>query len=348
MMAPRRAKLCLKARPTPVQLADRLRPVDGTWPDGVELYLAAEDLATPAVVDAIAKRVLEAEVPDDFVWLIEGPVDSLDGGDFDITRESDADVLVIRRLATLAARIKAGAVNIHVISPSPDLSRLTLECRTALLARAVPFLARFVDLMRDAGTVPTVENMPPVLRMRRDDFSFTPIGIASADLRWLVERLPGLRLLADTSHAGLYLNARRLKPDPAYAWSAPLAQYLRQLPAEAHGTAEGAAAHQASRTAAGQAVPADTGVAGQADHTDAGLVGYLDSLLPHVENAQISNAAGVLGEGLAYAEGEFELDPAIRWLGQHAQHIVTEPIEANNDDALAMRDALRRMRLALS
>jgi hypothetical protein len=313
MTAPHRAKLCLKARPTPAQLADRLRPVDGVWPDGVELYLAAADLATPAVLETVVERVLAADVPDGFVWLIEGPVDSLDGGDFDITRESEADLLVMQRLADLATKIKAKAVNIHVIAPSPDIGRLTLDCRAALLERAVPFLARFVALMHAAGTVPTVENMPPVLRMRRDDFAFTPIGMASADLRWLVERLPGLRLLPDTSHAGLYLNARRLEPDPAYPWSAPLAKYLKQLPAEA-----------------------------------AGLVGYMESLQPHVENAQISNASGVLGEGLPYAEGDFDLDPAIRWLGQHAQHIVTEPIEANNDEALAMRDALRRMRLALA
>src|SRR5712691_2281744 len=93
-----RAKLCLKARPTPVQLADRLRPVDGLWPEGVELYLAAADLSAPARVATIVEGVLGAEVPDDFVWLIEGPVDSLDGGDFDITRQSEADQVVIERL----------------------------------------------------------------------------------------------------------------------------------------------------------------------------------------------------------------------------------------------------------
>jgi hypothetical protein len=307
------AKLCLKARPTPRQLADRLRPVDGVWPDGLELYLAAADLATPTLMDQIVERLQAAEMPRDFALLIEGPVDSLDGGDFDVTRESDADMLVVERLAHLASRIGARAVNIHVISPSPDLSRLTLECRDALLERAVPFLAHFVEVMQAAGAVPTVENMPPVLRMRRSDFAFTPIGMASEDLRWLVERLPGLRLLPDTSHTGLYLNARRLEPDPQYAWSAPLSKYLNALPNEAPD-----------------------------------LVGYMQSLEPHVENAQISNAFGVLGEGLAYGEGDFDLDPAIRWLGQHAGHIVTETLEANNDDAVLMRDALRRMRLAVA
>jgi hypothetical protein len=307
------AKLCLKARPVPTQLADRLRPVDGVWPDGLELYLAAADLATQAGLDALVRRLEAIEVPNDFAMLIEGPVDSLDGGDFDVTRGSEADLLVVERLAHLAHRIGARAVNIHVISPSTDLSRLTLECRAALLDRAVPFLARFVELMLAAGAVPTVENMPPVLRMRRSDFSFTPIGMASEDFRWLVRRVPELRVLPDTSHAGLYLNARHLQPDPAYGWSSPLRTYLDTLPEEAPD-----------------------------------LVGYMQSLAPHVENAQISNASGILGEGLAYGEGDFDLDPAIRWLDQHARHIVTETIEANNDDAALMRDALCRMRLAVA
>lgn len=307
------AKLCLKARPTPRQLGDRLRPVDGVWPDGLELYLAAADLGTPQLVEAVAERVQGAEMPRDFALLIEGPVDSLDGADFDVTRDSESDMLVVERIAYLAERIGARAVNIHVISPGQDLNRLTLECRAELLARALPFLSRFVELIQAAGAVPTVENMPPVLRMRRSDFFFTPIGMASEDLRWLAERLPGLRVLPDTSHAGLYLNARRLEPDPQYAWSAPLRTYLDALPQEAPD-----------------------------------LVGYMQSLAPLVENAQISNASGVLGEGLAYGEGDFDLDPAIRWLSQHARHIVTETLEASNDDAVLMRDALRGMRRALA
>jgi hypothetical protein len=312
------AKLCLKARPTPAQLADRLRPVDGVWPDGLELYLAAADLASSTTIAEIAGRIAHTDVPPGFAWLIEGPVDSLDGADFDITRDSDADITVIERLADLARRIHARAVNIHVISPNPDTSRLSLEGRAALLQRALPFLARFVELIHAADATPTVENMPPVLRMRRSDFAFTPIGMAADDLWWLIERLPGLRVLVDTSHAGLYLNARRLPADPAHAWSAPLHAYLNQLPHEA-------------------AAPGGGTVA---------LVQYLQHL-PNVENAQVANARGILGEGLAYGDGDFDLDPAIAWLLTHANHIITETIEANNDDAVLMRDALRRMRMVL-
>ena len=303
------AKLLLKARPTPTQLADRLRPVDGIWPDGLELYLAAADLTD---VDAVAERINSASVPAGFVWLVEGPIDSLDGADFDVTRESDSDLLVLQRLADLARRISAKAVNIHVISPSPDLSRLSLECRSVLLGKATSFLHRFVDLTREAAAVPTVEHMPPVLRMRRADYAFTPIGMASADFRYLTDRVEGLRVLADTSHAGLYLNARRLPPDPEFTWSGPLVEYLAQLPEES---------------------PDLTGFFGD---------------LPELENAQVSNAAGVLGEGLAYAEGDYDLDPVMRWLSVHTNHIVTETLESDNDDAVHMRDALWHIRKAVS
>jgi hypothetical protein len=306
------AKLLLKARPTPAQLADRLRPVDGVWPDGIELYLAAADLADQATLDAIVTRLTSAATPPDFAWLIEGPVDSLDGHDFDVARASPADRLVLERIAQIAERIGARAVNIHVISPSSDLDRLTLACRAELLDQAVPFLRGFVELMHAAGAIPTVEHMPPVLRMRRADFAFSPIGMASADFRYLVEWLPGLRVLVDTSHAGLYLNARRLPVDSSLPWNAPLRRYLDQLPEE----------------------PAD-------------LVDFM-AVFPALENAQISNAAGLLGEGLAYADGELDLDPAVRWLNANVRHIVTETLEPDNDVATNMREALRRVRLALT
>jgi hypothetical protein len=311
-----RARLCLKARPTPRQLADRLRPVDGARADGLELYLDAADLADDAALDAVVRTVEAADLPPGFALLAEGPVGSLDGAFFDVARGSAADRLVVDRLAALVPRLGLRAVNIHAIAPSPDPARLGPEQRRAALAAAVPFLAHFVEVTRAAGAVPTVENMPPVLRMRVGGWYFSPLGMASADLRWLVERVPGLAILADTSHAGLYLNARARAlqpPDQPESWQAPLFAYLRQLPDE----------------------PAD-------------LVGYCAALGPCLINAQISNAAGLLGEGLPYAEGEFELDPVIAWLGARTQHIVTETLEPDHDDARYMRDALRRLRLALA
>jgi hypothetical protein len=305
--------LCLKARPTPAQLADRLRPVDGVWPDGVELYLAAQDLTD---LDAVVRRIEAWTVPDGFAWLIEGPVDSLDGGDFDVTRAAEADRLVVQRLGELAGRIGARAVNIHVIAPSEDLARLTLCVHDQLLAGCVPFVREFVDVVGEAGAVPTVENMPPVLRMRRGGFSFTPIGMASQDLLWLVDRVPGLKILPDTSHAALYLHARKAEGEGAGAeeagWVGALLGYVAQLPPE----------------------PGD-------------VLGYVQRFAGHIANAQVSNAAGLLGEGLAYGDGEVDLDPVIAWLGQHASYLVAETLEASNDDAVNMREALRRMRAVL-
>ena len=306
------AALCLKARPTATQLVDRLRPLEGDVPDGLELYLAAQDLATPEAMDGVVERIDACHLPDDFALLIEGPVDSLDGADFDPSRDSDADRETVRRLADLARRIGARAVNIHLIAPSEDLGRLTLECRKALLERSIGFMHQFVDQMHNAGTAPTIENMPPVLRMRRSDFVFTPIGMASEDLRWMADQVPGLKLLVDTSHAGLYLNARAAEAidEP---WGEPLLRYLRQLPPE----------------------PAD-------------VLGYAQALGPNLENAQISNAQGILGEGLPYDEGDLQLDPVIKWLAGSVEHIVTETIEADHNEAVHMREALRRMRAAVA
>src|SRR5438094_101100 len=108
------AKLCVKARPTSTQLADRLRPLDGVWPDGLELYLDAADLADQPTMDAIVARIEAYDLPADFALLIEGPVGSLDGGFFDVTRDAEADTLVVDRIAEITRRLGVRAVNIHV------------------------------------------------------------------------------------------------------------------------------------------------------------------------------------------------------------------------------------------
>ena len=336
------ARLCLKARPTSAQLSDRLRPVDGVLADGLELYLAAADLVDQATLDEIARRIEGCQVADGFAWLIEGPVDSLDGCDFDVTRESPADREVVRRLAELAARIGALAVNIHVISPNADVGRLTLATRDALLHGCVPFLIEFVERVRGAGAVPTVENMPPVLRMRRGGFSFTPIGMASQDLLWLVERVPGLAILPDTSHAGLYLNARAQARSTSIRLSEPHTSDAVSQVSTPGGTP--ASADEPSFPGREELLRYIAELPDEAPD----LLGYIQTFEPHLANAQVSNAAGLLGEGLAYAEGEFDLDPVIGWLGRAAGHLVTETLEPRVDDAVNMREALRRMRRAVA
>lgn len=315
------ARLCLKARPTERQLADRLQSVEGRRADGLELYLDARDVADQATLDGVVRRLEACALPSDFALLIEGPVGSLDGQFFDATRESPADYLVLDRLAWMAREIGARAVNIHLIAPSDDLACLTLETRQALLERSVPLLRHFVEVTAAAGAVPTIEHMPLVLRMRQGGYYVTPIGMASADLRWAVEHVPGLKILADTSHATLYLNGRRAGADPSiveaeargHAWLEPLLAYVAMLPPD----------------------PPD-------------LLGYVRALGPELVNAQVSNASGLLGEGLPYAEGCVDLDPTIRWMADKLGYVVTETLEPDQDDARYMRDALVRMRKAVA
>ena len=73
------------------------------------------------------------------------------------------------------------------------------------------------------------------------------------------------------------------------------------------------------------------------------VLDYVQAFGRTSENAQISNASGVLGRA-GYGDGEIDLDPVIAWLSEHTRHIVTETLETNNDDALVMREALRDAR----
>src|ERR671921_2640613 len=135
--------ILLKARPTPAQLADRLRaPV----PDGLELYLDTVDLASPEAMDGVVANLDACGLPSDFVLLVEGPIRSLDGEFFDLTRDSEADRELSRRLVSLAKRIGAKGANVHAIAPDADPHHLTPDARTRLLEQAVGPARFFADL----------------------------------------------------------------------------------------------------------------------------------------------------------------------------------------------------------
>src|SRR5438874_3444908 len=119
-------RVLLKARPTPAQLDDRLR---APRPDGLELYLDTVDLATDEAMDGIVERLEACGLPSDFALLVEGPIRSLDGEFFDLTRDSEADRELSRRLVALAKRIGARGANIHNIAPDTDPFHLTLDER---------------------------------------------------------------------------------------------------------------------------------------------------------------------------------------------------------------------------
>lgn len=304
-----RPRVLLKARPTAAQLADRLRPPQ---PDGLELYLDTADLATDAAMDGVVERLEACDLPASFVLLVEGPIRSLDGEYFDLSRDSEADRELSRRLIDLARRVGARGANVHAIAPDADQETLTLANRAAVLERAGRPAGHFADLALRAGITPTIENMPPILRMRESGYYYSSIGMAAQDMVALCDAVPGLRVILDTSHAQLYVNLRR-------------------------GVDEDVAGQDL--TALRRFVDA---VGGPDTMTE-----YLDALggLPFA--AHVANAGGLLGEGWAYGQGDLDLDAFLPRLGARVQYLVTETLESDNDHAVLMREARDRALRAL-
>lgn len=307
------SRLLLKARPTPAQLADRLQP---PLPDGLELYLDAADLADNAAIDRAVGNLGAAQLPRGFALLIEGPVRSLDGEFFDLTRAAEADREVVRRLARFARRVGALAVNVHVIAPTAEPNDLSQARRAAGLDHALDLIRFFVDAIAEVGAVPTIENMPPILRMRESGFYYSAIGMPAEDLVWLCERVPGLRATLDLSHAGLYLNCRRLATGgngvrTESGACLQLLDFVRTLPA------------------------VDT------------VEAYAERLGSTLLTCHVANARGLLGEGQPYGSGDLALDQLIPRLAPRTAYFVTETLEPDPDQAVGMRQALAAMRRAI-
>ena len=161
-----------------------------------------------------------------------------------------------------------------------------------------------------------VENIPPVARMRESGFWYTPIGMDVVDLLWLAERVPGIGLTVDLSHAQLYLNAKYRPLPDATAELAPLVEALRAEP------------------------PLAERPAGRPVKT---LADYLEASLPFLVNVHVSNASGLLGEGMPYGEGDADLDATIALSIGHAGYLVTETLDPDPENAIQMRDAQRRL-----
>jgi len=304
-----RPRVLLKARPTAAQLADRLRP---PLPEGLELYLDTADLATDAAMDGVVARLAGCALPADFVLLVEGPIRSLDGEFFDLSRDSEADRELARRLISLARRIGARGANVHAIAPDADPAALTVENRRAILDRAVRPAAYFAGLALSAGITPTIENMPPILRMRESGYYYSAIGMPAQDMVALCEAVPGLRVILDTSHAQLYLNLRHgVHEDVSGQDLTPLRRFAEAVSGP------------------------DT------------MEAYLDALGGLTFAAHLANAGGLLGEGWPYGEGDLDLDAFLPRLAARVHYLVTETLEPDNDNAVLMRDARDRALRAL-
>ena len=90
------ARVLLKARPTPAQLADRLAD---PWPAGLELYLDRADVITEEECRAVIERIRAYELPPDFAFVVEGPIRSLDNEYFDLGDCTPASQELVRTLS---------------------------------------------------------------------------------------------------------------------------------------------------------------------------------------------------------------------------------------------------------
>lgn len=304
------SRLLLKARPTAAQLTDRLQD---PRPDGLELYLDTADLADQAALQSTLSAVRSSPLQPNDTLLIEGPIRSLDGSFFDLTDDRPVNRELIDRLAWLAERLGARAVNLHAIAPAASPAVLTTEARWSSLERCLALAGYFAERVQQAGATPTVENMPPVLRMRESSYYFTPIGLAAEDLVWPCQRVAGLRATLDLSHTGLYLNCRRYatadRPAPDTSGDyRPLWGFVGGLPPVAD------------------------------------LLDYGQRLGDFLLTTHVANAVGLLGEGEPYDRGDLDLDRLIAALAPRVCYFVTETLEADNERAIEMRRALGRMR----
>jgi nucleoside-diphosphate-sugar epimerase/sugar phosphate isomerase/epimerase len=80
---------------------------------------------------------------------------------------------------------------------------------------------------------------------------------------------------------------------------------------------------------------------GVGDPDDVDLGRYIEELGPAAEVAHVSNAHGILGEGLPYGTGDLDLDPFVRRLAALVPFIVAEISEPDPLESTSMRAAYR-------
>ena len=74
----------------------------------------------------------------------------------------------------------------------------------------------------------------------------------------------------------------------------------------------------------------------------------VEELAPSLEVAHVSDAHGLLGEGLPLGDGELDLDPVIRRLGELCRFVVAEVNEPDPARSPAMKAGYRRIERALA
>jgi len=286
-------------------------------PDGLELYLALDDITEDGWLGRIRADWERLDLPAGFVTIVEGPLRGLDGAYFDATSFSQENQALLQRLVIAGVSLHADAVNIHAIAPTNEFPTDYETANRLARQAALPLIRYYASICVTHGLIPLVENIPPVARMRENSWVYSTLGMSADDLTWLCARVRGLGVTLDTSHAGLYVNAAVGAGDETDHELDPLVAALEQTPE----------AGELRR------IP---------DATDR-LLWYADALDGLVESVHVSNARGLTGEGLPYGEGDFDLDRVTQHLARKASWLVTETLEPDHDRATLMRDAQSRV-----
>ena len=295
------ARILLKARPVASQLADRLAE---PWADGLELYLDKADILTLDECRAVVERIHAAQLPENFSFVVEGPIRSLDNEYVDLTACTPAAKELVKRLGDMAVALGAEAVVMHAIVPRFTLADDDWTRRADYLEAGMEFAQFYADTLLPLGVIPTLENVPPVLRMREGRYLFTPIGMAPEDIRWYLDRIPGLQTTLDVSHGQLYVNAWNMaQREEGDEGVQPLMNHLL--------------------------------------HFDpiASVEQFIDVNGPDIFEVHVSNASGLLGEGARYDDGDIDMKRVIGRLARVARYLVTETINLDEDHAEYMREA---------
>ena len=108
----------------------------------------------------------------------------------------------------MGAAVGATGLVIHAIVPRFQIAWDPAE-RAEFFARCLTMLRAYVTVAEAHGLVPTLENVPPVLRMREARYLYTPLGMSPEDMVYFLDAVPGLQTTLDVSHAQLYVNARQ-------------------------------------------------------------------------------------------------------------------------------------------
>ena len=90
------------------------------------------------------------------------------------------------------------------------------------------------------------------------------------------------------------------------------------------------------------------GLFGNPDPEELDLGRYVEELGPYAEVAHVSDAHGLLGEGLPYGAGEVVLDPVVRRLADFVTFIVAEINEPDPRRSVEMKASYRAMERALA